>query len=170
MTSKFFCMESNLQQTLAGRCFDGGSYLLLSPGVEKAAAARRSGGGAGGGAGGTVLATAGPDPPGGAGSWGIRPPCAGCCWCRGIVPRRWSASRRRRWSPMACPPGTVSPCPAWRNRSSASSGSCPGRAAAWWSPRNFPCRNFRLLGGAAAAAGPAAVAAATDKCPLCVVG
>ena len=63
----------------------------------------------------------------------------------GTVPRRWSASRRRRWSPMACPPGTVSPCPAWRNRSSASSGSCLGRAAAWWSPRNFPCRNFRLL-------------------------
>ena len=58
---QIFCMESNLQQTLAGRCFDGGSYLLLSPGVEKAAAARRSGGGAGGGAGGTVLATAGPD-------------------------------------------------------------------------------------------------------------
>lgn len=69
---QIFCMESNLQQTLAGRCFDGGSYLLLSPGVEKAAAARRSGGGAGGGAGGTVLATAGPDPPGvrGAGGYG----------------------------------------------------------------------------------------------------
>ena len=31
------------------------------------------------------------------------------------------------------------------DRSSASSGSCLGRAAAWWSPRNFPCRNFRLL-------------------------
>ena len=81
----------------------------------------------------------------GCGELGIRPPCAGCCWCRGIVPRRWSASRRRRWSPMACPPGIVSPCPAWRNRSSASSGNCPGRAAAWWSPRNFHCRNFRLL-------------------------
>ena len=59
-------MESNLQQTLAGRCFDGGSYLPLSSGVEKAAAARRPGGGTGRGAGGTVLAPAGPDPPGAA--------------------------------------------------------------------------------------------------------
>lgn len=49
----------------------------------------------------------------------------------------------------------------------ASSGSCLGRAAAWWSPGISPAE-LRLRGGAAAAAGPAAVAAATDKCPLCV--
>ena len=32
-----------------------------------------------------------------------------------------------------------------RDSLTASSGSCPGRAAAWWSPRNVHCRNFRLL-------------------------
>ncbi|CAN3987501.1 hypothetical protein OHPBIL_OHPBIL_07650, partial [Dysosmobacter welbionis] len=81
---QIFCMESNLQQTLAGRCFDGGSYLLLSPGVEKAAAARRSGGGAGGGAGGTVLATAGPDPPGVRGAGGYGRPVPGAAGAGGL--------------------------------------------------------------------------------------
>lgn len=45
----------------------------------------------------------------------------------------------------------------------------PRPAAAVVEPQEFPCRTSGSCGGAAAAAGPAAVAAATDKCPLCVV-
>lgn len=54
-------------------------------------------------------------------------------------------------------------------RSSASSGSCLGRAAAWWSPGISPAGTSGSLRRSCCRCWAAAVAAATDKCPLCVV-
>lgn len=107
---------------------------------------------------------------GGAGSWGIRPPCAGCCWCRGIVPRRWSASRRRTVVTYGLSSRDSLTLSSLAEPVLCVQRQLPRPGGGVVEPQEFPLPELPAPAAELLpAAGPAAVAAATDKCPLCVV-